>query len=129
MTEFVYRKTIDGKATLLPHLKTTVESRLPKHNKIIHDILTSEHMPDWKIVFSPDDKRIEQGRGYILRPLKTIIILLHTGKEMMVTLLHEILHHKYPNLDELATEKLGYKDYKERYGAELVDKEPIEGGG
>ena len=115
MTTLVYQKVEGGEATNLPELRETIEHSLPNHARVFHKILASAGMMDWKVRFMPakniSDKDI--GSGAISRGIKLIVISQHTKKEMLVTLYHEILHFKKPELTEVEVEAQSYEWYEQ----------------
>jgi len=112
MTEFIYRKVVDGKEILLPELKTRVEYLFPNHQVVLDRILQKKKMKSWKVAIYPsNDER--RGIGHLWRGLKMITLRVAVRDEMVIALLHEICHYLHPELEgnEIAIEKMALKQY------------------
>lgn len=103
-TIFKYERIEDGEAIPMEELKDEVEKTWPDHQTYINKVLCGLGMEEWTICFFPFRYRF-WGGGIIANNMKLIKIESHTKNEMLITLLHEILHHRNPGAPEEEIEK------------------------
>lgn len=99
--EFIYRKVIDGKGTLLPGLRPQVERAFPNHQRVISNILSQQKVPCAKVLIAPCEEEIAFGGLFTSRISGQdcwIILGASTRAEMVTTLLHECVHYHHPEL-------------------------------
>ncbi len=101
----------------MPDLEAHINTILPGHQELFHQTLTDFGLDNWLVVFAPSPNMFSKG-GCIVHGIKMIVIANHLDvKEIIVTLLHEILHfldHKLEkHWSEDTIDALAYQWYED----------------
>lgn len=115
MTRFIYCKVEGGVNIELPELEELTKQLFPDHQIIIDQILRTRglgNMENWTIKIMPNHYQdMQKGFGQLCRGIQMIILGLATREEMVLSLLHEIVHFRFHDLSEIQIEKMALEWY------------------
>lgn len=95
MTIITYTKIVDNQRVYASEVFNALAQDFPSHREEIEKIMELEKLEGWTINLTPSKNGEKICNGTLLHGINTILLSLASREEMLVTLYHEIIHHKY----------------------------------
>ena len=98
MTIITHSKIVDGDRVYSPEVTNVLGRKFPSHREEIQKIMELEKLKDWEVNITPAKGDGKICSGSLLHGIDTILLTVASREEMLVTLFHEIIHHKYAEI-------------------------------